>query len=324
MESSHTDYTLTFGGIWSVESHSFELAGMMGPEGGRDILAGSLAFEQLTVPKHINLAGDYLYWWDDLEYERDRVDVTDAVLNAFVRIETPDHILRFARQYGPLGLCKHGLPPRHRGTWYRDIITNGQLSGVEFTGEWNPVGGGSERGWCPPCGSEHIARWSYYQRIALTCLTFAAEMKVKPDKITVPAKYLKRIGSTHPGHIGNGIEMPVRGLGKFIISDMINEWLGDAGVALELNWTGNEPRLILTGGRAFGALGVQLLLAVTANNLAVCDGCKLPYLREGRKPQKGRRNFCRTCGKKAAWKMQARDFRAGKSKPRAKRKGATQ
>ncbi len=129
-------------------------------------------------------------------------------------------------------------------------------------------------------------------------------------KITVPAKYLKRIASNSPEHVADDREVPVKGLGKLLVTDMINEWLGDAGIRLELNWDSNEPILTLTGGRVFGALGIQLLSAVTTNNLAVCSGCKMPYLRKGRKPQTGRRNFCRACGDKVANRMRVRAKRS--------------
>jgi len=197
----------------------------------------------------------------------------------------------------------------HRGTWYRDVITDGELSGVIFTGEWNPAGGASERGWCAPCGPEPIKKWFFYVNRAMQCLDFAAQIIVDSRKIKVPARYLKRIASNYPEHVVDDREVPVKGLGKLIVTDMINEWLGDAGIRLELNWDNNEPILALTGGGVFGALGIQLLSAVTTNNLAVCSGCKMPYFRKGRRPQAGRRNFCHGCGEKVANKLRVREYR---------------
>ena len=89
----------------------------------------------------------------------------------------------------------------------------------------------------------------------------------------------------------------MKGIRQIFLQDGVNEWLDDAGIRLELNWSGSEPVLTLIGGGVFGALGVQLLSAVTANNLSICSGCRIPYLRKGRvKPQSGRRNFCPECG----------------------------
>ncbi|MFC1938929.1 hypothetical protein ACFLWM_02095, partial [Chloroflexota bacterium] len=205
-------------------------------------------------------------------------------LNTFIKIQKAKNILNFAKRYGPLGLCKHGLPPMHRGE-------------------------DGERRWCSPNENEPIERWFYYVKIARLCLEFAAQMKVEPGKITVPAKYLKKIAPNHPKPISDSIKMPVRGLGKLVVTDYINEWLGDAGLRFILDWNSREPRLIITSPSVFGALGIQLLSVVTRTNLAVCSGCGMPYLREGRKPQAGRRNFCTSCGYEVATRLRQRDKR---------------
>lgn len=251
---------------YKVDFERLNLAGMTDANGNESILTGSLPFGQLLVPRHIDLAGNNLYWYDDPldDYKRDSANDTEAV-NAFVKIKTPDDILRFARRYGPLGLCKHGRPPMHRG---RDL----------------------ERKWCAPCGSEPIKRWFDYVGLASSYLELAAALKVDTGKYT-------------------------RGLRQLFLQAGINEWLGDAGIRLELNWSSNEPSLSLTGGNVFGALGVQLLSAVTANNLAVCSGCGLAYLRKGRKAQAGRRNFCPVCDdNKIASKLRVREWRTKKQK----------
>lgn len=243
----------------------FTKAGMTDENGSESILTGALPFGQLSVPKHIDLAGNNLYWYDDPldDYKRDSARDPGA-LNAFVRIKAPDDILQFARRYGPLGLCRHGCPPMHR-------VKNG------------------EHKWCPPCGSEPVKRWLDYASLASSYLNLAAVVKVDTGK-------------------------RMRGLRQLFLQDGVNEWLGDAGIRLELNWSDNEPRLTLTGGGVFGALGIQLLLAITANNLAVCSGCGIPYLREGRKPQAGRHNFCPDCGDKVANKLRMREWRTQKQK----------
>ncbi|MEW6143366.1 MAG: hypothetical protein AB1597_09500 [Chloroflexota bacterium] len=245
------------------------------------ILTGSLPFRQLLIPQHIYLIGDSLYYRNDVDYSPERVDDTGA-LDAFVRIKTDDDILRFARRYGPLGLCKHGLPPMHRGSWYRDVIQDGELVEVIRMDEWEPRLGGSERGWCPPVSPEPIKKWLEYSSLALSYLTLAASFK--RDKVEL------------------------KGIGKFFLRDGINEWLGDAGIKLELTWDSQEPTLTLTGGGIFGALGVQLLTAVTANTLAVCSGCGKPYLRGVRKPKPGQRNFCSNCRSRVADRLRQRDL----------------
>lgn len=243
-------------------------AGMLGVNGEMSILTGALPFDQLSIPQHIYIIGDFLYYRSDDDYSVARDDV--GALDAFVRLKRPEDVLRFARRYGPLGLCKHGLPPMHRGSWYRDVIKDGELVEVIHTGEWEPRLGGSERGWCPPVSPEPIKKWLVLSELALSHVNLAASLKT-------------------------GTIRELKGFAKLFLMDRVNEWLGDAGVRLELNWDKHEPVLTLTGGGAFGALGVQLLTAVTANTLAVCSGCGKPYLRMTRRPKAGQRNFCGTC-----------------------------
>lgn len=145
---------------------------------------------------------------------------------------------------------------------------------------------------------------------AIQCIDFAAQMIVDSRKLTVPAKYLKRIASDSPEDIPDDKEVPVKGLGKLLVTDIINESLGDAGINLQLNWGSKEPTLILAGAGLFGALGVQLLSTVTNRNIAICSGCNLLYLRQGRKPQAGRRNFCMTCRDEVANRLRQRDRRS--------------
>lgn len=267
---------------------------MLDPEGKDSLITGYLPFNQLTIPQHIGLAGNYIYYWDDLDndYQRSQVDATGA-LDTFVRIKIPEQILSFAQRYGPLGLCKHGRPPMHRG---RD----------------------QERRWCSPCGNESLKRWLDYVELARSCLNFTATIDVDPNKIKIPAKYFKRIVSNQPKNIPDYKMVSALGFGKWLVVDIINEWLGDAGVWPMLNWDSKEPTLILSGGGIFGALGIQLLSAMTRSNLAVCSGCGMPYIRKLRKPQRGKRNFCPECGETVSNKLRQRDHRKRKNEKEAK------
>jgi len=89
----------------------------------------------------------------------------------------------------------------------------------------------------------------------------------------------------------------------------INEWLRDAGVRMELNWSGDNPILVMKCDSILGVLGVQLLAVVTHTSLTICSGCGLPYLREKRLPQAGKRNFCPSCGDRIAARLRQRDKR---------------
>ena len=69
-------------------------AGMFNLDHPDILLVGSLPISQLSIPKHIALAGNDLCWYDDPldDYRRESACDTGA-LNAFIRIKTPGDIL---------------------------------------------------------------------------------------------------------------------------------------------------------------------------------------------------------------------------------------
>lgn len=255
-------------------------AGMTDANGGTTILTGALPFAPLRIPWYIALAGDALFWSDNASRITTASD--KGALNAFIKIKTEDDILHFARRYGPLGLCEHGLPPMHE----RDD---------------------GERHWCPPYkeddklrwGKEPLKRWYDYVEVAKKLLSATADWNISPS-----------------AELGAGLH-------KFAFRFFVADWLSSAGIRLDLQWNQGKYNLVLTGGGVFGALGVQLLSAVTTNNLTICSGCGKLYLREGRKPQEGRRNFCPKCGDTVASKLRVRDTRIRKKEEKNERVNKT-
>ena len=203
---------------------------------------GPMPIERLRVPSRIVLQGRVLsYWEDDRDPEPFRWAEPRGILRAFVRIETPEQVLRFAQKYGPLWLCPHGMPP------HADPET-----GL----------------WCPPCGQEPVDRWLGYADRARALLKVAAAM------------------AQGGGH----------GDARRLLQDGLNRWLETSSVRPRLDWTGRFPVFQLAGGGALGAIGAELLYTVTASHgLAVCSGCGAVYLRTGRRPKTGQRNWCDDC-----------------------------
>lgn len=75
------------------------------------------------------------------------------------------------------------------------------------------------------------------------------------------------------------------------------------GPVLRVNWTdGTEAELTIETGLGFvrrAWLQVAQLLT-GARGVCVCDGCGRAYIRHRRKPRRGGRNYCPSCGKTAA------------------------
>ena len=89
-----------------------------------------------------------------------------------------------------------------------------------------------------------------------------------------------------------------------MVAARIEEWLWWGNVRPWIRWLQPQPTFTLAGG-TFGILAFQMMLAVTnTHGLAVCTGCGNPYLRQNRKPQLGRRNYCPGCRER---KVGARD-----------------
>jgi hypothetical protein len=55
------------------------------------------------------------------------------------------------------------------------------------------------------------------------------------------------------------------------------------------------PEPPVFGASTFGILGIQLALTISRTVVVVCSNCQTRYMREGRAPQVGRRNFCGDC-----------------------------
>ena len=60
----------------------------------------------------------------------------------------------------------------------------------------------------------------------------------------------------------------------------------------------------------FGTLAYQLMIAIArTDGLATCCACGKSYVITGRRPNPDRRNYCHSCGKAAADRDAARDYR---------------
>jgi hypothetical protein len=68
-----------------------------------------------------------------------------------------------------------------------------------------------------------------------------------------------------------------------------------------INWLGQAPELKIGSTLGFlSAVWFQLLQTITSKAICLCDGCSQVYAREGRKPARGKQNYCAYCGTAAA------------------------
>jgi hypothetical protein len=95
------------------------------------------------------------------------------------------------------------------------------------------------------------------------------------------------------------------------LQDTLNYCLAETRVRPCFTWWRSEGGITFTNLFGFwgegsvtlsGALALQLVLACSrAQSIATCSGCLTPYLRQWHSPT-GRRNYCKKCGIKAAWR----------------------
>lgn len=90
------------------------------------------------------------------------------------------------------------------------------------------------------------------------------------------------------------------------LGDVVDEWLEMANTRVRIYWPW-EPPLLRIGGEngLLAELGIQLAVATTrGDNLAICTECGVAYS-PTRKPRAGQRTFCKPCREAGAPQMHA-------------------
>lgn len=192
-----------------------------------------------------------------------------GILDAFVQLADgeAEDILRFARNFGPLQLCRHGLPASHNPQ--RVPLTAGAR-------------------WCDPVGLEPIYLWHQFAKEAKGLLNLAA------------ACHRGKWGSPEDYKAVTGLAMkeeldPERILN--VIEPRVDEWLwmGNVRPVFLLREEGQPPEIKLHATGAFGAVARQLAFAIARSEpLAICSGCGAPFS-PSRKPRKDQRSWCTGC-----------------------------
>jgi hypothetical protein len=209
-----------------------------------------------------------------------------GALEAFQDVHDGGTALRFARRYGVLDLCQHGIPasapssvvPGHIPGWCAHIGTDGRV--------WEP-----------------ITRWVSYARQVRALLNLAVALeKGEPG-----------LNADWAAAWDEDREVPDSPKSRaYQLASVVNHWIWLGGVRPMLH-SGTALELRLGGGGTFGILAVQLALLVTqAHNLAVCSGHTGFYLRGlGRRaPKSGQSNFCPNCEGRVAARLRKRRERA--------------
>jgi hypothetical protein len=230
---------------------------------------------------------------------------SEAMLREFVRlgdvpeIRFPARLEAFARRWGVLGLCRHGLPATHPIT-------------AEMLPLETPCGL-----WMMATGTEPLGLWREYARQARAVLDVAAALvseevaatELRPGLPSPTAAEQKAAawsialrpfppGSTSLPVLGDQLQGPDRVTQRrWMLDRAIARWTSGAGIQLVPDFAGAQP--VRLGVRSlFGALAVQLLFAsVRAPFTRSCAGCGKLFS-PSRKPRGDEKSWCPRCKKK--------------------------
>ena len=283
---------------------SWELAGFVDVERGG--LGRPLALGRFWGPDIVDLdeAGEGLVWPHG-GTDTGRYRAADPrMLDAFVVLaDAPaERILAYARRYGVLGLCEHGLPMSHNWAAVdpdQDLLIERLHRGEPL--DWDRLTRATER--CFPRQLERhwwepLAGWRRYAGQARALLTIAAHLQAGRP---APADDWRALGETEQGFamleaLNPGTARTDLPLQRWLLQHHLNTWLQLAAVQPRVEW--HDPHALhlrLDAHGVFGALAVQLVTAIgRVEGVALCSGCGRSYS-PSRTSAAGRRNYCPDC-----------------------------
>jgi hypothetical protein len=237
------------------------------------------------TPDYILVPGVVSFSAGRLRYERSRgqrKSPTPRILDGFLRLAdaTDEQITKFAKRWGPLYLCEHGLPASHNPEYdEHTFFPTPRCEPEDFTGR---------------AGSESLDAWRVLSRKANAIVHLAQALGAakrgasKDWQTLIPS--LRDDASYEP---------PAPAL---LLALLANRWVRDAQIHLLVKIRQGVPVLrygsddIFGYGALFGALGIQLLLRITGPQAEVpCSACGAPY-KPSRRPAASKANYCPKCG----------------------------
>ena len=334
---------------------------------------------QFLVPGDCEIEGDRLLWspgflhappQDHLRFQKGwlrdpkkflawrrrlhgRQEAERAMLRATSRVPGPrmlsdfvalasgsdDEILSYARTWGPLCICEHGLPCSHsfescgpmrldrrrRKHVYWEPLASWRhfaeqalailaLAGLSHSRDVDDPGFGQLMSHTPPnpfplrpVSAQQAARREERDRKWVE--EFNLWLPLMQQWIDQEHPELRR-----PRPLSLRLQQQRRA-----VAYALNRWIELGAVRPIASWEQSEPSLEITAGtygnyeflndRLFGALTMEFTYAVLRRSrMRRCDGCGRPHVPR-RWPKLNSRSFCRTCGKRASWRLSKRRAR---------------
>ena len=286
-------------------------------------LAPVLPLRSLVVPTGLHLDGDLLCY--GIVAERRSPKPGPGLLDAFAGIETPEDVLRFARKWGVLSHCEHGLPSRechHRGCDQLEHVGRLRCE-VESFSQWRKtvevVKAILRLGHA--CREESLGEIGDCVTVWNWNRDHSEEEKSFGKELFDPSSKLNR-GETKATLLAGR---------RGVVQHAINRWIALAEVHPFFSWGQSPPSIEFYSNRnpdyidegalvvkgylkdagdgsqwihdpmsLFGALGLQLMYAVAGcEGITTCSACGKPFYAQ-RQRAKSRDKYCPACGRGAA------------------------
>jgi hypothetical protein len=286
----------------------------------------------IPVPGEVELDGDRLVWRGVVAgMERTEYSNKD-LLDRFITLADADkrQILSYARKWGVLHICEHGLPASHNPQHFG-------LSPEQTIEQCAPLGWPEipERFGIPEneedmeqlfSGWEPIDSWRSYSRDAQAILNIAAAIyNRKPREREDWERLAENADALVQADVSTQQKYLVQAVKRWLVAGNVRPDIVLTSVGRSKSNSVSEPRITLGGygpawGHLFGALACQLMYAITrAKGLAFCDGCGNTSV-PARRPRTDRRNFCKLCQKRGeAIRLASADYRERKAREKLKR-----
>jgi hypothetical protein len=259
-----------------------ELAGFITEEG---VIGRRVRPIELLVPADISLVGNRLVWaYSDTNEPDDggdkHVKASAEAVDGFLKLAegTPADIFRYAKRWGPMGFCKHGLPATHSCSWGPDRMRACRLSG------------GPDRFWEP------IAFWQLTSRRAHALLKIGARLSgdkpgAEEDWRTLDFEFINARNRDQWSMLNQ----------KITLESELTRWM-QMGLLVPVVAFRNKHLSfaldVLHGPGLFGFLALQIALAISSTDgLSICSACGAVYF-PTRRPNINRRTYCPECRKR--------------------------
>ena len=279
---------------WRVNSDEPEL---VSAEGARVMAArarAGVAIDDRLLESEDTLGADERLKRIQRRHGRD-ANTNAYMLDSFIGIKTPKQVLRFAKLYGVLNLCRHGLPASHN--W--SATTRGCY----------PVGW--EAGVC----REPINRWLDY------AAQFRAVLRLVMAVLQGQAGAGEDWDRATAGYVSDGDDLALAMIEheratdagrRSLLAEIINSLLALGAVHPSIMWARDEEESSFQlSGSTFGLMALQLaLISAGSHRVAICYGCKEIYVRKRRLPRPSQHGYCEACSPTKANRQRQLSWRA--------------